>query len=528
MKRRITALMLCTCVGLTACGSSTTETPVEDNSNSTTTTVTASTTGFSSPIVTTGQTTTYDGDGNVITTSAGDAFYGQDGDYDSLAFSFTLNDDGTTYDNNTGLTWITIPDGGKMTWEEAVAYCESLTIGGYDDWRLPTVEELFSISDFSTGWPYLDTDYFAFDETADDMTMAGGMQDGSPQGGSPQGGTGEMAAPEGDMAMQQGGGGQGGMTDREMPAEGMTGDMAMQGGREMTDTAGDMAMQQGGMGGQQAGMTGEREMMAEGSAPDAAMQQGGMGGQQGGMSGEREMPTDAPSDMGSAEMAPPMEGSADGDSMDANSKEDGQYWTAEYNQVEGDSRLGDIAFGVNHTTGHIKAYPSDTAVMGKYVRAVRGDVYGAEDYTDNGDGTVTDNASGLMWMEVDLGVAVDWEEALTLAESSEFADYDDWRLPDVKELQSIVNYDGSYPAINQDYFSCTELAENENYYFWTSTSAYFSEMSPDYDSAWYVAFGYTSHGAGAVRFSPKYEGSSALSEGEDNILNSVRLVRNVD
>ncbi len=52
-------------------------------------------------------------------------------------------------------------------------------------------------------------------------------------------------------------------------------------------------------------------------------------------------------------------------------------------------------------------------------------------------------------------------------------------------------------------------------------------MAPQYDSAWYVAFGYTSHGAGAVRFSPKYEGSFALSEGEDNILNSVRLVRNV-
>ncbi len=220
---------------------------------------------------------------------------------------------------------------------------------------------------------------------------------------------------------------------------------------------------------------------------------------------------------------PPPSTSSDG----SISKEEGQYWCADYNLVEGDERLGDIAFGVNHLTGHIKAYPANSTQMGKYVRAVRGDVYGEEDYTNNGDGTITDNASALMWMEADLGVATNWEEALLLAENSTFAGYDDWRLPNVKELQSIVSYDGSYPANNQDYFTCTELLENENYYYWTSTSAYFSEMAPEYDSAWYVAFGYTSHGAGAVRFSPKYEGSDALSEGEDNILNSIRLVRNV-
>ncbi len=522
------ALLLSVCCVLTACGG-TDETVVESTTETEEIVETeeveiASESLLSSgAIVTTGQTATYDGDGNVIETSLDDAFYGQDGDYESVDFSFTVNDDGTTYDNNTGLTWVTIPDGGKMTWEEAVEYCENLTLGGYDDWRLPTVEELFSISDFEEGWPYLDTEYFGFDESE---SAASGMGDGSPQGGSPQGGAsegGEM--PEGvdlpEMAegeMAQGGAPQGGS-----PQGGASEGGEMPEGVDLPEMAeGNGSMAQGGS--PQGGSLEGREMPEGVDLPEMTEGNGGMaqggssqgGSPQGGASEGGEMPE--------GEMAPPMEEGGEG----GVSKEEGQYWTSEYNQVEGDERLGNIAFGVNHATGHIKAYPSDSAQMGKYVRAVRGDVYGAEDYTDNGDGTITDNESGLMWLEVDLGVAVDWEEALSLAESSEFAGYDDWRLPDVKELQSIVNYGGSYPAINQDYFTCTELEENENYYYWTSTSAYFSASEPDYNSAWYVAFGYTSHGAGAVRFSPKYEGSDALSEGEDNILNSVRLVRNVE
>ncbi len=492
-----------------------------------TTPVTAS---FSSPIVTTGQSNTYDQDGNIISVSQGEALYGQDGNYNSLAFSFTVNEDGTTTDHNTGLMWETIPMGGKMSWEEAIAYCNELELGGYSDWRIPTVEELFSISDFSQGWPYLDTDYFQFDDSGDSLMMAGGMGDGSPQGnsGGPQGtsaitteqgnvmislNTPQGSAPQGEMPqgeMPQGEMPQGEMPQGEMPQGEMPQGEMPQG--EMPQ--GEMPQGEMPQGEMPQGEMPQGEM-PQGEMPQGEMPQGEMPPMGEGMMPDGEMP----------EMAGvgPMEGESGGAS-----KDDGQFWTVSHNMVEGDDRLGDIAFGVNHSTGHIKAYPAEsTPMMGKYVRAVRGDVYGTEDYTDNGDGTITDNASGLMWMQDDLAVAVDWAEALALGESYEFAGYDDWRLPDVKELQSIVDYGGAYPAINQDYFHWTDLEMNENYYYWTSTSAYFSEMAPDYDSAWYVAFGYTSHGAGAVRFSPKYEGSNALSEGEDNIMNSVRLVRDV-
>ena len=122
-------------------------------------------------------------------------------------------------------------------------------------------------------------------------------------------------------------------------------------------------------------------------------------------------------------------------------------------------------------------------------------------YTDNGDVTITDNVTGLMWQQTDSDSGMDWENALAYAESSTLAGYDDWRLPNVKELQSIVDYTRSPsagnaanigPAIDTGFFEITELpSETTNYstdygYFWTSTSAYFGTNGPEYYYAWYV------------------------------------------
>ena len=390
----------------------------------------------------TGQNVSYDNKGNAINPLEGEEYYGQDADYTSYDFSFNDNYDGTVTDNVTGLTWQQIPISETMSWEEAIEYCENLELAGYDDWRIPTAKELFGISDFEVGWPFIDTDYFEFPEAS----SMGGGESGGPQGGGPQG-NGE--ATEG------------------------------------------------------------KEMPPQDGQPEGADKAAG------------ESLNDNP---------PPMDADADSDEI---SKAQGQFWSANFYYVGTTHGGADTAFGVNHATGHIKGYPSDVSgQMGKYVRAVRGEETAINAFIDNEDGTVTDEATGLMWMEADAGYAMEWDDALEYAENLEYAGYNDWRLPNIKELQSIVDYTGSYPAIDPEYFTNTELEENENYYFWSSTSAYFSKELPDNGYAWYVAFGKAigddgedSHGAGAVRFSPKYLESEFVGEGGDNILNSVRLVR---
>lgn len=396
-------------------------------------------TAYDYQLVASGQTEFYNEDGAVISApSIGDSLYGQDAQYVKGAdMTYTDNGDSTITDANTGLMWESIPTPEKFTWAEAVEYCENLVLGGYDDWRMPSLKELFSISDFGKGWPYLDTTYFK---------LASGIVDKSEQFWSSN---------------------------------------------------------------LYVGWTSE-----------------------------------------------------------------GQY---------------NAAFGVNHVTGHIKAYPSGEGMdpgigdditpppsdttgsmppptgttppddgsgttppggdlsnpLAKHIRAVRGDTYGVNEFVANGDSTVSDNASGLMWSQYDDGAGMDWETALAYAENSNLAGYSDWRLPNVKELQSIVCYDyapgakdaaNEGPAIDPNYFSVTSITNEagvQDYgYAWTSTSADFQSGAPYY-YAWYVAFGRAvngagedTHGAGAVRFDTKHE-NGPLGEGGERYYNFVRLVRDI-
>ena len=347
----------------------------------------------------TGQLHTFNLDGEVDDTILeGDDLYGQDANYTmGVSMSYTDNGDGTVTDEVTGLMWQQTPSSNDYSWEEAKSYCEGLELAGYDDWRMPSLKELFSISDFSSGWPYLNETYF-------------------------------------DLANSN----------------------------EVT--------------------------------------------------------------------------------------KDEQFWSSNLYvgvTVEGGNNA---AIGVNHVTGHIKAYSADASgpVGGKYVRAVRGGEYGTNDYTDNGDGTITDHSTNLMWSQADNGEGLQWEDALKYAEGSELAGYLDWRLPNIKELQAIVDYSRSPtatdaanvgPAIDP-IFTISQITSEAGYddypYYWSSTSAYFSTTSPEYYYGWYVALGRAVndegedfHGAGAVRFDTKYEGGPA-SEDAERYYNYVLLVRDAN
>lgn len=210
----------------------------------------------------------------------------------------------------------------------------------------------------------------------------------------------------------------------------------------------------------------------------------------------------------------------------------GQYWSSTL-YVKGPIINGKNqgAFGFNFADGHIKAYgtgldfftgdeaansglangPADGKAPGNYVRCVSGseNVYGLNEFVDNDDGTVSDKASGLDWQQDDDGERRDWAAALSYCESLELAGHQDWRLPDSKELQSIVDYDKTdFPAIDENLFGITQDSETLDY--WTSTT--FGDIK---SHANVIVFGkalskageqteYTDwHGAGAQRSSIK-------------------------
>ena len=390
-------------------------------------------------IVDTGQTTFYDNTTVISEPAVGDAFYGQDAQYDGNQPSYTLSTDGLTVEDNvTGLTWTQSADlnddgdieaADKLTYDQAMAYPDtlnSIAYGGYTDWRLPSIEELYSLIDFSgvdpSGYegtdtsglvPFIDTDYFEF---------------------------------------------------------------------AYGDTS-----------------AGERII-------DAQM--------------------------------------------------------ASSTLYVGNTRM---LFGVNFADGRIKGYGLEFMGADKtfYTYFVRGNTdYGENQFVDNGDSTITDVATGLMWSQDDSGVGMDWEDALAWVEQMNDENYlghDDWRLPNVKELQSIVDYTRSpsttsSAAINPVFNTTSITIEDGSTdypYFWSGTTHANWTNDPGMAAA-YVAFGEGSgfmesmppgsgnyefvdvHGAGAQRSDPKSGDPNDWPTGNGpqgdaiRIYNFVRLVRDAD
>jgi len=94
------------------------------------------------------------------------------------------------------------------------------------------------------------------------------------------------------------------------------------------------------------------------------------------------------------------------------------------------------------------------------------------DLNDNGDGTVTDNLTGLIWEQKtddggsrDKDNAYTWKDALAYCENLILGGHDDWRLPNSKELERLVDLESSSPAIDTSYFPNTN-----NALYWTSTT----------------------------------------------------------
>ena len=213
-----------------------------------------------------------------------------------------------------------------------------------------------------------------------------------------------------------------------------------------------------------------------------------------------------------------------GDVSSSEREIDAQTWSATH--YKGLTMKADTTiFGVNFIDGRIKGYPKyhprDGSQNKMYFRMVRGNMnYGMNHFRDNGNGTVTDSSTGLMWQQFDDGIARDWESSIKYCEELELGGYSDWHLPHAKELQSIVDYSRS-PQANQSaaidpVFGVSEIEDPEGNsghypYFWASTT-HLDGPNP-YSGAVYLAFGRALgkmngelmdvHGAGAQRSDPK-------------------------
>jgi len=352
----------------------------------------------------------------------GESFYGQDAQYNGNQFSFQTNNDGTVTDLNTGLMWQQFLFEDKYSYEDALAAADSFSLGGYTDWRLPSIKEIYSLIDFrgitglsaSQSTPYIDTNYFEFrygDETVERFI-------------------------------------------------------------------------------------------------------------------------------------------------------DAQY--ASSTEYVGTTMTGAFTiFGVNFADGRIKGYGTMTPLGAaklfevKYVRENTN--YAINNFVDNGDETVNDNATGLMWSKSDNGYGLTWEEALSwvyLKNQENYLGYNDWRLPNAKELQSIVDYTRSLQTTNSaaidPVFNVTPIVDEggeTNYpFYWASTTHADGAPQSLYTKAVYVAFGEALgfmqmppnsgnyvlmdvHGAGSQRSDPKQGNPDNFPHGFGpqgdviRIYNFVRLVR---
>jgi len=179
----------------------------------------------------------------------------------------------------------------------------------------------------------------------------------------------------------------------------------------------------------------------------------------------------------------------------------GQTWSSNLYTGNHMGRGVEAAFFFNYFDGHIKNAPT-SGPFNLFHRCVRGTEYLAHnDFHSHHDGTVSDAATGLTWQQADDGKTRDWPQALHYCATLDLNGQQNWRLPNVKELQSIVDYSHNDPAIDAGTFRQTD----RNGWFWSSTT-----HGDNTRMAAYVCFGkctsvdgVDTHGAGAQRADPK-------------------------
>lgn len=255
--------------------------------------------------------------------------FGEDHDYLINTPSFTNNGNGTITDNVTGLMWQQV-DGGEMTFENAITYCNTLTLGGFSGWRLPTPIEAYSILNHQNSNPAINTTFFT-------LTTA-------------------------------------------------------------------------------------------------------------------------------------------------------EYWWTSVFENNSTTKVWCTNSGGgigNHPKIETISAGGTKKFHARAVRNINTPTTITNHFTDNGDGTITDNLTQLVWQKIPNANIFTWEQALSYAEGLTIGTNSDWRLPNIKELQSINNEFATNPSVFAPYFSSVGV---HNY--WSSTTLPNQNLSAWY---WSTAFGITTY-----------------------------------
>ena len=107
-------------------------------------------------------------------------------------------------------------------------------------------------------------------------------------------------------------------------------------------------------------------------------------------------------------------------------------------------------------------------------RCVRGSTLPVSNFVDNQDGTVTDTTTGLMWQKGYQLPVTYWNDNLRYCEDLELAGHMDWRLPNIRELETLVDDTRYDPSINPIFGSYPEECPS------STTIAIDPDIEPDY------------------------------------------------
>ncbi|MCP4757079.1 MAG: DUF1566 domain-containing protein [Proteobacteria bacterium] len=376
---------------------------------------------------------------------------------------FTDTGNGFITHGFTGLKWQKEDDDTTRTWEEALAYCEGLDLGGFGNWRLPSVRELETIIDFGNYDPAIDPVYFpdAYD-TSIDGAVNSFWSSTTVKNTSSNGTTAwQVSFKKGSVG--------GGLKDSKYYVR------CVQGGLLPSQTATSVNFTDSDDDADE--LTGDVTIVKasdEGSLSDYVLYWSAAATKQ----DETLIATIAKtgSDLTytfSADSPVPK---------DANYllvftlNEEGEMETGLSVALDDVDRvqrlLPDTGFteDVNDTTGDDSDYPANPL-----------------SFTDNGDNTVTDNNTQLMWQKEGDGTNnasygyIGWTEAVAYCNGLNLADYNDWRLPSITEIVSKLNYghiaDGEakistefFPADVGDFWSSTYQSNpNPNHEVWTAS-----------------------------------------------------------